>query len=276
MTRSLTLIILIGIALWAPWMERDGGEHAIETVLTTFGPLPSVCYDAEGKLLQDGLALRWYPFGRLVHTCVGDFVVWVWGESTELGGVSKSADALQAVRTRALSCVELIKRQEERLSTSTRAITLFDGVPADALDISLFPNAAEYTGELRRAQQAGPNFAGKFAVAVWGCGANCINFAVTDVQTGKVIALGPTTDYGLNYNLNSTLLITNPLENLPEHGISDYETESIALSLAGVPRRYFRLTTDELSGEQYLTQICVESAATGYVSVVDELFVGVE
>jgi hypothetical protein len=46
---------------------------------------------------------------------------------------------------------------------------------------------------------AGPNFAGRYAVIVWGCGAPCLRMAVCDLQTGEVFnpPLSPTGGLGL-------------------------------------------------------------------------------
>jgi hypothetical protein len=40
---------------------------------------------------------------------------------------------------------------------------------------------------LRREAASGPNFAGHFTLARWGCGAGCVAIAVIDVVTGTVV-----------------------------------------------------------------------------------------
>jgi len=40
---------------------------------------------------------------------------------------------------------------------------------------------------IRDAAQAGPNFAGHYALAQWGCGAGCVSMAVVDCKTGKTV-----------------------------------------------------------------------------------------
>lgn len=44
---------------------------------------------------------------------------------------------------------------------------------------------------IREATAAGPNFAGHYALAQWGCGAGCISFALIDTQTGAVVDPSP-------------------------------------------------------------------------------------
>lgn len=39
---------------------------------------------------------------------------------------------------------------------------------------------------IREAAGTGPNFAGRFTLAEWGCGAGCVSMAVVDEKTGRV------------------------------------------------------------------------------------------
>lgn len=263
--------LLVILPLWAPWMDtRTSGELA-EQVFEAFGPTPSACYSSEDVKLQDGIEVRWYPMGRLIHTCSGDFIIWFWGGVKEAGGIYKKPEEIRAIQSRPLTCTEVLERQDVRRASSTvRDVPYFEGMPAPEPDFSIFPDAKEYETVIRTALSAGPNFAGKFTVAEWSCGTACQNHAIIDVETGLVISVGPITEYGISYSRESTLLITNPKESLPELPATRYETESVALGIARVPREYFRLTTDELSRTQYLVRECVESSATGYIEIEDD------
>lgn len=65
----------------------------------------------------------------------------------------------------------------------------------------------------------GPNFAGHFTVALWGCGAACVSWAILDAKTGAVwmapftVSTGSctgTAEYcgpSIDYQLNSELLV---------------------------------------------------------------------
>jgi hypothetical protein len=64
--------------------------------------------------------------------------------------------------------------------------------------------------------------------------------------------------------------VTNPVKKLPALPENDYEAETTGLSIARLPREYYQLTTDTLSGTQYLVRVCVESSATGYIEVIDD------
>jgi hypothetical protein len=59
------------------------------------------------------------------------------------------------------------------------------GKPAP-VDLASDPNARQYKTRLREAARAGPNFAGHFAVAGWGCGTACLQWSVVNLRTGKV------------------------------------------------------------------------------------------
>lgn len=271
MIRFAIIFLLVFIPLWAPWMDTQGVEEITKQVLDAFGPVASSCYDSEGSLLQDGIEVQWYPLGRLVHTCSGDFVIWMWGAVKEQGGVYKRSNELQAVQSKALTCTDVLERQELRLSTTTDSkLVTYEGEYVTEPDFRIFKEAEKYRRIIIEALKRGPNFAGRFTVVEWGCGSNCQQHAVVDVETGLVVAYGLQTEFGLEYSIDSTLLVTNPKEKLPPLPNSVYETESLALSIARLPREYYRLTTDALSGTQYLVRLCVESSSTGYIEIEDD------
>lgn len=55
------------------------------------------------------------------------------------------------------------------------------------LDLASNPIAKKYRTVLRQEVSLGPNFAGHYRVAVWGCGTSCAMFAVVNLRTGRVI-----------------------------------------------------------------------------------------
>jgi hypothetical protein len=81
-------------------------------------------------------------------------------------------------------------------------------------------SARMFRTELRRQAATGPNFAGHFTFAIWGCGSGCSSFAVLDAVTGQVTfptfssedgrTDGRTTCHRtLDYRLTSTLLVVS-------------------------------------------------------------------
>jgi len=70
----------------------------------------------------------------------------------------------------------------------------------------------EFRTVLRQGAQKGPNFAGHYTVVEWGCGSNCVVFAVVDAANGKVYDgdMPPINDRypcGLSYRLESRLFV---------------------------------------------------------------------
>lgn len=271
MIRFAILAVVCTIVIWAPWMDRKKSEALVQTILTAYGDMPATCYDVDGAVIQEGVSVRWYPMGRMVHTCSGDFVLWFWGDVKELGGISKKATDIQVTRSKALTCEDVLKRQEARRATSTdNELVRYDGPIAQEPVFSIFPDAERARAVITGALRGGATFAGRFAVAEWECGQNCAWHAVVDVETGQVVAYGPQTEFGVEYSLDSTLLITNPVSRMPALPENPYEVESLALSLARVQRSYYRLTYDVLSNTRYLVSQCVENATTGYIEVEDD------
>jgi hypothetical protein len=77
------------------------------------------------------------------------------------------------------------------------------------------PRAKQYIPVIRKAVRHGPNFAGHYTVANWGCGTECAAFVIVDDSTGRVyeppeIARG--VDLGLGdtepvYRVDSSLMV---------------------------------------------------------------------
>lgn len=49
------------------------------------------------------------------------------------------------------------------------------------------PGAALFRTRLREAAAAGPNFAGHYAIGLWGCGSPCLMAGMADLHTGNVV-----------------------------------------------------------------------------------------
>jgi hypothetical protein len=89
------------------------------------------------------------------------------------------------------------------------------------------PGQGMYRTVIRRWAWNGPNFAGHFTIAEWGCGTGCVQMAVVDAQSGHVyegpfgtlpnasIYLGANVDEdktGLFYRLDSSLFVVRGSE----------------------------------------------------------------
>ena len=75
---------------------------------------------------------------------------------------------------------------------------------AAPLNLKSNPIARSYKTALRRGIQSGPNFAGHYALVVWGCGSSCADFAVVDLKNGSAINIpGVTSISGVRLNADA-------------------------------------------------------------------------
>lgn len=118
----------------------------------------------------------------------------------------------------------------------------FKGKPAQVRLASR--EARKYRTMIRDGASAGPNFAGRFTVAEWGCGAGCVQFAVVDAKTGSVYIptfyVGPRAfvegetgepEEPLQFRVDSKLLIVNGSRNEKGEGIYYYKWDRNRLTL---------------------------------------------
>jgi hypothetical protein len=91
---------------------------------------------------------------------------------------------------------------------------------------------------IREATKKGPNFAGQYRIAEWGCGTGCEAIAIVDVKSGAIydgpfgtlpkagVYLGPNVDAdetGMSYHLDSRLLVIRGCPNFTACGEYYYE-----------------------------------------------------
>src|SRR5215469_1656092 len=67
------------------------------------------------------------------------------------------------------------------------AATDFKGKPAIPILTTRF--ARMFRTQIRDAAKKGPNFAGHYTIAEWGCGSGCVSMAVVDAASGRVFAV---------------------------------------------------------------------------------------
>ena len=72
------------------------------------------------------------------------------------------------------------------------SIPAFEKFPAEVFTgkpvppVLATPGQRRFRTRIREGAAQGPNFAGHFTIAEWGCGSACIDAAVVDARTGKV------------------------------------------------------------------------------------------
>lgn len=157
------------------------------------------------------------------------------------------------------SCERVLAKWEAENPERAGKRAIYSG-PIAAVDYVNTPltQAAEFSTAIDEAVAAGPNFAGKYAVAQWGCGSNCQGHAVVNVESGKIIAFGPQTEAGLSINEESAIMITNPKENFPSIAEMQEADLPTLTKLANIPREYYVLVGDS-DANSGLQRICTEN-----------------
>ncbi|TGE29199.1 hypothetical protein [Hymenobacter metallicola] len=75
-------------------------------------------------------------------------------------------------------------------------------------DFTTNPHARWHRTRIREGAKQPANFAGHYRLITWGCGSSCQMSALVDQHTGRIYDV-PETAAGLEYHLNSRLLITD-------------------------------------------------------------------
>lgn len=161
------------------------------------------------------------------------------------------------------SCERVLEKWEEANPELAKDRPLYEGAISsiDFVNTSL-KQAVEFKTAINEAIAQGPNFAGKFVVAQWGCGTGCQGHAVVNVESGKIIAFGPETEAGIGVSLESPILITNPKDNFPPIAEMQKANLETLTSLANIPREYYVLVG---SGDSNygLQKICTQNPFEG-------------
>lgn len=99
--------------------------------------------------------------------------------------------------------------------------SIYHGKPAPAKIVTKWDR--QFRTRIREGARKGPNFAGHYTVADWGCGSGCVSFVIVDAKTGRVSWSRPFSSFaipfqgtqsgrdyvGLDYHLDSRLLIAD-------------------------------------------------------------------
>jgi hypothetical protein len=93
------------------------------------------------------------------------------------------------------------------------------------------PIAKTYRTVLRQQIARGPNYAGHYRVAIWGCGSSCAMFAVVDLETGRVITANEITTVIQTYLAADDFLPGTASEG----GSFRYKKDSSLLVVLGAP-----------------------------------------
>lgn len=132
---------------------------------------------------------------------------------------------------------------EKYIDSNNKSVQMFQGKP-QPVNFSKYSEAKQYYTVITTTEEKGPNFAGHFSLARWGCGTDTTAFSIVDSKTGNIIAyqscLGSTQ---LSYSgdpLNTRFLILNPV-------------------YAGNERKYYELVEKD-GQEPSLDLVCTETS----------------
>lgn len=92
---------------------------------------------------------------------------------------------------------------------------VLNGSPAP-VDFSTRPEARTFKTAILGAVAKGVDFAGHYKVASWGCGTSCQMSAIIDLESGRIVEYAIGSALGLEYRVNSRLLIVNPPTRIAE------------------------------------------------------------
>ena len=117
------------------------------------------------------------------------------------------------------------------------AVTDFKDMPAKPLLVT--PKEHVYRTQIREQASMGPNFAGHFTIAKWGCGSPCLAFVIVDSKSGKVYDPGFSVacadengiDASIDFKLTSRLIIATGFSKKIGCGADFYEWDGKRLKL---------------------------------------------
>jgi len=145
-------------------------------------------------------------------------------------------------------------------------------VPAEKLSRPAPPvlatrDAREYRTALRQAAAKGPNFAGHFTIAVWGCGTACTDFGIVDTKSGKVFFVP-------DLRVISTFKVVEPDNDEPEYTGLRFRADSRLLVVLGAPKEdeardgvaFYEWTGVELKSLRFMPRHEILAAVCGKTS----------
>lgn len=88
--------------------------------------------------------------------------------------------------------------------------SVYRGRPA-SVDFTPTPGWRSFRTVLREGARFGPDFAGHMTVVTWGCGSDCVQFAVVDARTGRIYGSPVPTSADVDGRLDSRLLVIGRL-----------------------------------------------------------------
>ncbi|MCB9813203.1 MAG: hypothetical protein H6772_02220 [Pseudomonadales bacterium] len=155
-------------------------------------------------------------------------------------------------------------------------IEIFEGEPK-LVNFESNPDAKLFRTTITNQVAEGANFAGHYTMATWGCGTNCIGYAIVDVLTGDIIDYVPyypsQTITGFGFSIDKNILVFNPKIPTDENGYQSngYKEERTVAEIveedysAGYGRIYYDLVESTDDTMPLLRKLCTENVYSGLV-----------
>lgn len=115
----------------------------------------------------------------------------------------------------------------------------FTGKPAKPRLVTAYQHT--YRTQIRRQAKQGPNFAGHFTIAKWGCGSPCLGFVIIDTASGVIYEAGFSVgcadknglEAKLGFKLSSSLVTATGVSRAGVCGTDLYQWDGAKLSKLG-------------------------------------------
>lgn len=152
-------------------------------------------------------------------------------------------------------------------STILEPVTIFEGKPAK---VNFTNDSWLYQFRTTVSEQVaeGPNFAGHFTFVRWGCGTDCLAYAIIDTVTGNRVLMNDLVVENLqpSFDIDSRLLVFNSKDALVDlKGMKLNEIEATYNFLSEQGREYYELV-EEKDGSVWMHKLCTENILDGIYS----------
>ncbi|MBU4210786.1 hypothetical protein KKC08_00810 [Patescibacteria group bacterium] len=143
----------------------------------------------------------------------------------------------------------------------------YEGKPAK-VDFSTDDFAAQFHTAITNQVALGPNFAGHYTFATWGCGTSCLSYAIVDSISGKIVLSdGALEEEHLtpHFDINSRLLVFNSKDDFEQYKGKNINEilDKDRFDFDGLSRTYYELVDEGNWDRVWLNKICTESVLDG-------------
>lgn len=147
-------------------------------------------------------------------------------------------------------------------------ISKWDG-KISRVNYSTLTQASLFRTAINEQVAEGPNFAGHYRVVSWGCGTECLGYAVVDVVDGNIVEYVPYMEFqastGLDYTIDDSLLVFNPKSKKSVTDTSQVFEDAVRSDFEAHKARIYYQLEETFEGKMRLRNICTENILDGTV-----------